>query len=80
MHGELRPPAHAQVLEIAERHRLGLRQPVYVGPAGEDVAHTRLGELRLLFADALDGGESVGHGPWCRSHRGLSSLRGAQGK
>ena len=80
VHSELRPPAHAQVLEIAERHRLGLRQPVHVDPAGEDVAHTRLGELRLLFADALDGGERIGHGPWCRSHRGLSSLRGAQGK
>ena len=69
MHGELRPLAHAEVLEIADRHRLGLRQAVHVDPAGEHVADPRLGELRLLLADALDGRERLGHGPWCRSHR-----------
>ena len=62
VHGELRPLAHAHVLEVAERHRLGLWDAEEVDPAREHVADPRLGKHRLRFADALDIGKRPGHG------------------
>ena len=74
VHGELRPPAHAQVLEVADRHRLGLGQAVHVDPAGKDVADSRLEEPRLLLTDVFDVGQRLGEGSWCYNHWMFASL------
>ena len=74
VHGELRALAHAQVLEIAERHRLGLRHAEHVDPAGEHIADPCLFELRPCLAHALDVREGLGHVSWCCVHQMFLSL------